>query len=744
MSNIVIGAKVNVDVKDSNKNIEDLKNEINDLQASLANLDETSQEYADTVAKLNEAESKLKAQTDGLNKTLDKTEKSSKKSEGSFSRLGTTLKALGVVTVLSKAWDGLKTAFEGNSETAGALGAIMQTISTIFTTIVGIITKVVNKVNESTNGFEGLRAVLGGLVGIMGGMLKTAFNEIVLIIKLAQLAWEKSFFGKGDPETIKELQKSIKETALALKESGDLVINSGKTMVTNLGKAINEVGQVVTGTVDEIQKIDSAFIKSTYDQAKALEVLKRNATLSQARIAGLKAEAEREAEVLRQNRDMQNLSLEQRIAANEKLRGVLEKVQAASLAEADVLIQRAQIEQQLNKGNVEAEAKVIEAKTKRAEIEAQIASQFSEQKMNAQALQLELKARDKAAAESANQLLLQQKKATAELLTDELNKNEELQKIRNEERKLELDRLKFIVFTSAKGTQARIDAEIAYKQKEQELNAADEAAKKERDKIRRERLLAEQTAQSENILAELALRKQANEAARIDSLTKAENAIAIAKLEADETIKQLHLKRDAEIAAAELAGLSTAEIKQKYALQEIAINQQIAQSEKALSRARIDAAVEAADALSATLGNIKALFGEQTKAGKAAAIAQATIDTFSSAVRAYNATVGIPFVGPVLAPINAGLAVAAGIANIRKIAAVQVPGGGGGGSVPSISGGGGAPISPAMSPAVQGQALNAEAINNLGNQASRAYVLNSDIQNNDQRNAYLERNARIG
>jgi len=55
-----------------------------------------------------------------------------------------------------------------------------------------------------------------------------------------------------------------------------------------------------------------------------------------------------------------------------------------------------------------------------------------------------------------------------------------------------------------------------------------------------------------------------------------------------------------------------------------------------------------------------------------------------------------------------------------------------------------APIAPALSTAVQGQALNAEAINNLGNNAMRAYVLNSDIQNNDQRNAYLQRNARIG
>jgi hypothetical protein len=53
-------------------------------------------------------------------------------------------------------------------------------------------------------------------------------------------------------------------------------------------------------------------------------------------------------------------------------------------------------------------------------------------------------------------------------------------------------------------------------------------------------------------------------------------------------------------------------------------------------------------------------------------------------------------------------------------------------------------MQPGLSPAVQGQALNAQAINDLGNQSLRAYVMNSDIQNNNQRNAYLERNARIG
>jgi actin-related protein len=75
---------------------------------------------------------------------------------------------------------------------------------------------------------------------------------------------------------------------------------------------------------------------------------------------------------------------------------------------------------------------------------------------------------------------------------------------------------------------------------------------------------------------------------------------------------------------------------------------------------------------------------------------------------------------------------------------------GGGASVPNPSGGGGgginttAPLAPQLTPQVTATAVNTAAVNQMGNQATRAYVLNSDIQNNDQRNAYIDRNASIG
>ena len=106
---------------------------------------------------------------------------------------------------------------------------------------------------------------------------------------------------------------------------------------------------------------------------------------------------------------------------------------------------------------------------------------------------------------------------------------------------------------------------------------------------------------------------------------------------------------------------------------------EIRKGERELHKQKIADLNEALQATSATLGQVADLFGRESKAGKAAAIAQATIDTYLSAQKAYTSTVGIPIVGPVLAPINAGLAIAAGIKNIKAITAVKTPGGGGGG-----------------------------------------------------------------
>ena len=87
------------------------------------------------------------------------------------------------------------------------------------------------------------------------------------------------------------------------------------------------------------------------------------------------------------------------------------------------------------------------------------------------------------------------------------------------------------------------------------------------------------------------------------------------------------------------------------------------------------------------------LVDQGSAAAKAIAVAQTGIDTYQSATAAYKATVGIPVVGPFLAPIAAAAAIAAGLISVNKIINTPVPkmgeGGGGdagaGASAPSIT-----------------------------------------------------------
>lgn len=97
------------------------------------------------------------------------------------------------------------------------------------------------------------------------------------------------------------------------------------------------------------------------------------------------------------------------------------------------------------------------------------------------------------------------------------------------------------------------------------------------------------------------------------------------------------------------------------------------------------------------LGQLSNIVGKDTVAGKAFAVAKATMDTYQSAVSAYKSLAGIPVIGPALGAIAAAAAVASGIATVKKIVAVQVPnapGGSGGGvtqSTPSGPASGSAP-----------------------------------------------------
>nr|DAP38278.1 MAG TPA: tail length tape measure protein [Caudoviricetes sp.] len=88
----------------------------------------------------------------------------------------------------------------------------------------------------------------------------------------------------------------------------------------------------------------------------------------------------------------------------------------------------------------------------------------------------------------------------------------------------------------------------------------------------------------------------------------------------------------------------------------------------------IDKSVEEAKlmAFQSVFSQIKGLVGEQTALGKAAAIAETTINTYMAAQKAYSAMAGIPVVGPALGAVAAGAAVVSGMLNVKKIMETNV------------------------------------------------------------------------
>ena len=146
------------------------------------------------------------------------------------------------------------------------------------------------------------------------------------------------------------------------------------------------------------------------------------------------------------------------------------------------------------------------------------------------------------------------------------------------------------------------------------------------------------------------------------------------------------------------------------------------------------------------LGLLGDLIGKETAAGKALAIAQATINTWLGVTEVLKQKSILPEPAATISKIaNTVAIVASGLSAVRNIIKTRVPGGGGGAGGTATGGlATAAPLQAAVPIGTQLQLQNQQAINQMGNQATRAYILNSDLQNNQQINAYLLRNASIG
>lgn len=593
------------------KGVEDLTKQIEELQKQQKSQGEQALEQA----KKQEAATKKSAKATQL---LGK----------GFKGIGLAMKAAGVGIIL-KLFGKLAEALMKNQEVADTVETVFNAISIVFKQVSDVLIDVFKSTSESTGGFDALQKVLGGALMLSINLVVGAIQGMALGVKKAQLAWEDSFLGDGDPDTIKKLQGEITDLEDKLEETGENIKKAGSDIASNFVEAVTEVGtlaqNVAEATADTIKNINADAVM---EQAKSLTQLNKNYELLALQQQRLVEEYDIAAETQRQIRDDESKSIKERIAANEKLAKVLKDQntaeKAAVQAQLDALEQRAKIEGETNEIINERFA----LNTELAAVEAKTVGFEAEQKTNKIALQKEENQMNAALRESKNLLAAEDKRIAAEQIEDERTRLEALKIINDEENQAELLRLQNIMDNAKAGTQAKIDAEIAYNQKSADVKRQDVETKKQLDDV-------------------------------------------IIKNEREKT-----------------------------------------------------------KAIGEGLQNLSSILGEETAAGKAAAIAATTISTYQSAQDSYKSLAGIPVVGPVLGAVAAAAAIVSGIKQVKKITAVKTPKGKGAPASPTT--GGGTPAPPPAPPrfnVVGSSETNqlAEAIGTQDKKPVKAYVVSNDV-----------------
>ena len=261
--------------------------------------------------------------TTGAKKALDGVVKTAKKVGSAVGGVLKTFGKLGVITAIGGAISG---AFSKNQKVVDAFNKVINTVSIIFSEIAEAVFGAFEAQSKLNGGFDATKKVLGGLIsGVLNIFLGT-IQSIKLGVLVAQRAWEDSFFGDGDQEKIKQLTADINETKEALKQTGTAIVDAGKQIGSNFVEAVQEVANtaeaVVNGVAKTVKNID---IEKAAAQAERLVELQKAAALADAERQRIQLEYQRTAEQLRQLRDDETKSIEERQKANADLLALLEE-----------------------------------------------------------------------------------------------------------------------------------------------------------------------------------------------------------------------------------------------------------------------------------------------------------------------------------------------------------------------------------------------------------------------------------
>ena len=307
----------------------------------------------------------------------------------SFRGVGLAMKAAGFALIM-KAVDALGEALMSNQQVVDMMSAAFETVSIVLKQVADVFIKMTKRVSEATGGFDALKKVLGGGLSIAINIVVGAIQGIVLGVQKAQLAWEESFLGDGDPKEIKRLNEAIGETQQKLEETGERISTAGKQIAGNFLEAVGEVGALAQGVAEATSEaIETIDVKQAIADGKRIANSKKNferLALEQQRLV---EKYDLQAEQQRQIRDDESKSINERIAANEELGRILLKQNEAEKKTVQSRIDALREEERLKGKSIELSNEIFELETEMIAIDAKVAGFKSEQLTNINALKRE-------------------------------------------------------------------------------------------------------------------------------------------------------------------------------------------------------------------------------------------------------------------------------------------------------------------------------------------------------------------
>lgn len=350
--NIVIGA----DLSGLEKKLDEL---IAALKASQSQADETSQSV-----------NKIAETTKDIGESAKESEKGIKGLGAGFKGLGVAIKAAGIGLLLG-AMGILKELFDNNQKTVDFFNTTFNTLQIAFSDFAGWI--------QSNSGgivsffksiFENPKESLIEFGNAIKANLIERFNSFLDTLGFIASAVKKVFSGdfKGALQDVRNAGKESLDVLTGVNNSFD----KGKEIVTKGAKALVE------------------YTKETVKAGAAMTELNKQSEIAEVMAQGLIEKYDFQAESLRQVRDEERNTIEERVAANEELAKVLDEQEKVMLENAQRVVDAKARQLALDKDNVEFQKEYLTAVNELAAVQATVTGFRSEQLANEMALQREL------------------------------------------------------------------------------------------------------------------------------------------------------------------------------------------------------------------------------------------------------------------------------------------------------------------------------------------------------------------